>query len=82
MNDHRYHCSDCDNYGLCEYYHRRKSTSLICKEFVNDYKLIEKLKDIRQKIEKIQTNYYGGYIGLDKQKVLRIIDAHIEEEQE
>ena len=28
------HCSDCYNYGLCEYYNHRKKTSRICREFV------------------------------------------------
>lgn len=36
----------------------------------------EVIDKIRAEIEKIPTNYCGGYIGLDKQEVLQIIDKY------
>lgn len=34
------------------------------------------LEQIRAEIEKIPTDYCGGYIGLDKKEVLQIIDKY------
>ena len=31
--DYRLHCKDCDSYKQCDYYHRRRGTSCICKEY-------------------------------------------------
>ena len=37
------------------------------------------IEGIKAEIKQMSTNYCGGYIGLDKQEVLAIIDRHIRE---
>ena len=45
MRDYRFHCEDCDSYSQCQYYHNRKGTSLICKEFQYGSSVIEQIRD-------------------------------------
>lgn len=45
MRDYRFHCEDCDSYSQCQYYHNRKGTSLICKEFQYGSSVIERIRD-------------------------------------
>jgi hypothetical protein len=50
MRDYRFHCEDCDSYSQCQYYHNRKGTSLICKEFQHGSSVIEQIRaEIDQK---------------------------------
>ena len=42
---------------------------------------IEVLDKIRAEIQAMPTDYCGGYIGLDKQEVLKIIDKYREEQE-
>jgi hypothetical protein len=44
MRDYRFHCEDCDSYRECAYYHGRKGTSLICKEFQFGYELKKEIE--------------------------------------
>ena len=44
MRDYRFHCEDCDSYSQCQYYHNRKVTSLICKEFQYGSSVIEQIR--------------------------------------
>lgn len=44
MRDYRFHCEDCDSYSQCQYYHNRKGTSLICKEFQYGSSVIEQIR--------------------------------------
>ena len=47
MKDYRFHCKDCDSFNQCQYYHNRKGTSFICKEF--QYGVIEQIRaEIKQ----------------------------------
>ena len=50
-----------------------KDTMMI-KGVVQEPKILDK---IRAEIQSMSTDYCGGYIGLDKQEVLKIIDKHI-----
>ena len=50
MRDYRFHCEDCDSYSQCQYYHNRKGTSLICKEFQYGSSVIEQIRDEIQKV--------------------------------
>ena len=80
--DYSYHCADCDNYGLCNYYHRRKSTSKICKEFQNKLKMIGVLKEIKAEIADLPNDnpsYWHVCYVLEREKVLDIIDKHLKE---
>lgn len=45
MRDYRFHCEDCDSYRQCQYYHNRKGTSLICKEFQHGSSVIEQIRN-------------------------------------
>lgn len=40
------------------------------------------LDKIRAEIEVMSTSHCGGYIGLDKQEVLKVIDKHLKGESE
>ena len=81
MRDYRFHCEDCDSYSQCQYYHNRKGTSLICKEFQYGSSVIEQ---IRAEIEQIEINgqvdehtmFIRGGAEV-KNLVLEIIDKHI-----
>ena len=81
MRDYRFHCEDCDCYSQCQYYHNRKGTSLICKEFQYGSSVIEQ---IRAEIEQIEINgqvdehtmFIRGGAEV-KNLVLEIIDKHI-----
>lgn len=83
MRDYRFHCEDCDSYSQCQYYHNRKGTSLICKEFQYGSSVIEQ---IRAEIEELQgdtvevADFQGNrytYESIYKADVLAIIDKHI-----
>ena len=50
VEDKSYRCKDCDSFKQCEYYHHRKPTSHICKEFRNDWKQKYKVAEILDKI--------------------------------
>lgn len=48
--DEQFKCKDCDNYNQCKYYHNRRETSFICKEFQNQWGYIEELEKIKAEI--------------------------------
>ncbi len=48
--DEQFKCKDCDNYNLCKYYHNRRETSFICKEFQNQWGFIKELEKIKAEI--------------------------------
>ena len=50
VEDTSYRCKDCDSFNQCAYYHCRRPTSHICKEFTNDSKLAELVAEILDKI--------------------------------
>lgn len=50
--DEQFKCKDCDNYNQCKYYHNRRETSFICKEFQNQWGYIEELEKIKAEIGK------------------------------
>ena len=56
--------------------------SKMIEDSVNYAKLKIDIDAIRAEIEKMSTNYCGGYIGLDKQEVLQIIDKYTKGEKE
>ena len=74
MRDYRFHCEDCDSYSQCQYYHNRKGTSLICKEFQYGSSVIEQ---IRAEIEKLEPFDYllEGYSDA-RMDALEIIDKY------
>lgn len=49
--DEQFKCKDCDNYNQCNYYHNRRETSFICKEFQNQWGYIEELEKIKTEIQ-------------------------------
>ena len=60
----------------------------VCKFLVNYMEILEKqiqecevLDKIRAEIQAMSTDYCGGYIGLDKQEVMKIIDKYRKEER-
>lgn len=60
MRDYRFHCEDCDSYSQCQYYHNRKGTSLICKEFQYGSSVIEQIRaEIEQERDKVYQNRQG-----------------------
>lgn len=79
MRDYRFHCEDCDSYSQCQYYHNRKGTSLICKEFQYGSSVIEQIRDeIEQLPTETCTETHRIYIDADdfKANVLAIIDKY------
>ena len=52
--DEQLKCKDCDWYGSCEYYDRRKETSQICKMFNNTWKFVAELEKIKSEIQEIR----------------------------
>lgn len=83
MRDYRFHCEDCDSYSQCQYYHNRKGTSLICKEFQYGSSVIEQ---IRAEIDDLETYYDNDYFsGNDDamfkcDEVFQIIDKYSKEQ--
>lgn len=80
--DEQFKCKDCDNYNLCKYYHNRRETSFICKEFQNQWGFIKELEKIKAEIEKEREEMasvkdWGRYYGLNMS--LEIVDNHISE---
>ena len=76
--DEQFKCKDCDNYNQCKYYHNRRETSFICKEFQNQWGYIEELEKIKTEIEDIEEldyNFEGFYHC--QNEALKIIDNHI-----
>lgn len=63
---------------LSQLIRERESTDRkrINKEYVNTV-----LDKIRAEIQAMPTDYCGGYIGLDKQEVLKIINKYREEQE-
>lgn len=62
MRDYRFHCEDCDSYSQCQYYHNRKGTSLICKEFQYGSSVIEQIRaEIWDDIGGNGSEYTDGY---------------------
>lgn len=57
MRDYRFHCEDCDSYSQCRYYHNRKGTSLICKEFQHGSSVIEQIADEISQIADEETEH-------------------------
>lgn len=49
--DEQLKCKDCDWYGSCEYFDRRKETSQICKMFNNTWKFVAEIEKLKAKIE-------------------------------
>ena len=82
MRDYRFHCEDCDSYSQCQYYHNRKGTSLICKEFQYGSSVIEQIRDEIEAIEiNGQVDEHTMFIRTGEQiknMALEIIDKHIE----
>ena len=76
MRDYRFHCEDCDSYSQCQYYHNRKGTSLICKEFQYGSSVIEQIRDeIQENVNyNKKMNYQGIVAGL--LLTLEIIDKY------
>ena len=62
-----------------EAYEYIKATSslgwLTSSEYADAIRCGVPLDDVRAKIEKLPTDYCGGYVGLDKKEVLQIIDS-------
>ena len=80
--DEQFKCKDCDNYNLCKYYHNRRETSFICKEFQNQWGYIKELENIRTEILKeypCASNPKDKIIGYDIHIALEFIDKHIAE---
>ena len=62
MRDYRFHCEDCDSYSQCQYYHNRKGTSLICKEFQYGSSVIEQIRDeIKAEMDDIASGCVARY---------------------
>lgn len=83
MFDSRFHCEDCDSFNECEYYHNRKATSLICKEF--QYNAVPKsvLEDIKAEIEQDLSWFCFDDWGNESStwtEIKKIIDKHMESE--
>lgn len=76
MRDYRFHCEDCDSYSQCQYYHNRKGTSLICKEFQYGSSVIEQIRDEIEQLYTVDT-VYEDVVAVDKADVLQIIDKYI-----
>ena len=75
--DEQFKCKDCDNYNQCNYYHNRRETSFICKEFQNQWGYIEELEKIKKKIKKIYDDeYLSNWITT---RTLNVIDERIAE---
>ena len=51
--DEQFKCKDCDNYNLCNYYHNRRETSFICKEFQNQWSFIKELERLQEEIQNL-----------------------------
>ncbi len=82
--DEQFKCKDCDNYNQCKYYHNRRETSFICKEFQNQWGFIKELEKIKAEIEKLEyLNIEDGSDGYDKYieqyEALKIINKRITE---
>lgn len=69
--DEQLKCKDCDWYGSCEYYDRRKETSQICKMFNNTWKFVAELEKIKAEINTLNV--------CDKFDAIGILDDHIAE---
>ena len=69
--DEQFKCKDCDNYNQCKYYHNRRETSFICKEFQNQWGYIAELEKIKAEFE--------DKILLNQTVAIQIIDKHIYE---
>ena len=74
MRDYRFHCEDCDSYSQCQYYHNRKGTSLICKEFQHGSSVIERIRD---EIEQCKGKWNDTSPDTCFDIVLQIIDKYI-----
>lgn len=74
MRDYRFHCEDCDSYSQCQYYHNRKGTSLICKEFQYGSSVIEQIRDEIADLDDADYDYEGYYKAVTD--ALQIIDKY------
>lgn len=75
MRDYRFHCEDCDSYRECAYYHGRKGTSLICKEF--QYGSSSVIEQIRAEIEALPRELPTDARNMVRRtRVLDIIDKY------
>lgn len=80
-------CKDCANYNLCEYYHKRKKDSYICKYFHLSETPLEMLDKIRAEIEALPKVYpFVDHIDTyvkedDVRKILDKYKAESEEEE-
>ncbi len=61
-------CDECDN-----------AFDIAIKTLDEVEKYKKAIEEIKADISGLSTSYCGGYIGLDKQEVLNIIDKHVEE---
>lgn len=82
--DEQFKCKDCDNYNLCNYYHNRRETSSICKEFRNQWGFIEELEKIRNEIQDFDLVSTNGNTAenvfyLARDLSVTTIDKHISE---
>ena len=72
--DEQLKCKDCDWYRSCEYYHKRKETSQICKMFNNTWNFIAELEKIKDRLEIAM-----WYNHRDKEYCLELIGKRISE---
>lgn len=79
MRDYKFHCEDCDSYSQCQYYHNRKGTSLICKEFQYGSSVIEQIRD---EIERLHYHPKLDFIKNDEvvEMALNVIDKYMKGE--
>lgn len=64
--DEQFKCKDCDNYNQCKYYHNRRETSFICKEFQNQWGFIEELEKIKIDFEELANDEWNIQVGASK----------------
>lgn len=77
--DEQFKCKDCDNYNLCNYYHNRRETSFICKEFQNQWGFIEELEKIKADIEDYSRYTAGNDLVVDWENIEEVFNEHLSE---
>ena len=77
--DEQLKCKDCDWYGSCEYYDRRKETSQICKMFNNTWKFVSELEKIKEEIGEAYPYFDSGDVHWGFDICRDILDKYIKE---
>ncbi|MBO5839787.1 MAG: hypothetical protein J6R06_08960 [Bacteroidales bacterium] len=77
--DKQLKCKDCDWYGSCEYYDRRKETSQICKMFNNTWKFVAELEKIKAEIGSRTCHCFDNEALISVREVLQYLDERISE---